>query len=461
LDSRRHQTLLPGVSAFAVDFVIPRIGVDLPVGIDPFLLYKSRDPRLADLHTLLMRVFTAGIEAVKREELDEARRLLQFPEPPEIGFGYTRRSKRGSGLGGMLTDLLIDTLVASPRLLERGIRHVEEMQLVSIGVGPDRISDIAANVLKRELIEYTQKQAGLWNIELQAGVPVEHYFDAASGEWRSGHFDLPVNPESGEPIILVPRRIVRTLPWINYGDFLRSEFVSVLKGRSSRVGQPQDSIGKRRIVAISRNEVERIEHYVRTKERAADQAAPSRDYLADENECADAEALKRRLSAIQPGTAQAADYQHLILEILNLLFNPDLIDGELEVRTAEGTERRDIMFTNDSDESFWTYVRTEHSGIFLMFETKNTSDLDNMHINQTATYLGDRLGRLGFVVTRQPLAHAQMLKLFSVYNDSQPRKVILVLTDADITAMLDLKCKGESPMRYIQRFYRKFRTSVQ
>ena len=146
---------------------------------------------------------------------------------------------------------------------------------------------------------------------------------------------------------------------------------------------------------------------------------------------------------------------------MNLLFNPDLIDCELEVRTTVGTERRDILFTNDSDESFWDFVRTEHSGIFLMFETKNTRGVENDHINQTATYLGDRLGRLGFIVTRQPVEHAQRLKLFSVYNDSQPRKIILVLSDADMNEMLDLKCRGESPMRYVQRLYRQFRTSVQ
>ena len=40
--------------------------------------------------------------------------------------------------------------------------------------------------------------------------------------------------------------------------------------------------------------------------------------------------------------------------------------------TFEGTERRDIVFTNDSDESFWEYIRTEHAGLFVMFEAKNT-----------------------------------------------------------------------------------------
>ena len=55
------------------------------------------------------------------------------------------------------------------RLQKHGVRHVEEMQLLASHIGPDRVSDIAANVLKQFLIEYTQRQAGIWQIPLRAG----------------------------------------------------------------------------------------------------------------------------------------------------------------------------------------------------------------------------------------------------------------------------------------------------
>ena len=96
------------------------------------------------------------------------------------------------------------------------------------------------------------------------------------------------------------------------------------------------------------------------------------------------ERLKDRLAAIAAGRSDAAHYQHVVLEILNYLFNPELIDGQPEVSTIDGTERRDIIFTNDSDENFWDYVRKEY-GILLMCETKNTEELDTDAINQTAT----------------------------------------------------------------------------
>ncbi len=96
-----------------------------------------------------------------------------------------------------------------------------------------------------------------------------------------------------------------------------------------------------------------------------------------------------------------------------------------------------------------------------MFEAKNTGSLENEHLNQTATYLGDRLGRVGFIVTRKPLQEPQLKKCFSVYNDSNPKKIILVLSDKDMVLMLQTKGSSGDPMKHIQKLYRDFRTSVQ
>jgi hypothetical protein len=96
-----------------------------------------------------------------------------------------------------------------------------------------------------------------------------------------------------------------------------------------------------------------------------------------------------------------------------------------------------------------------------MFEVKNTDSVETSHLNQTATYLGERLGRFGFLVTRKPPSEAKQKKTFSIYNDSNPRKIILILSDQDLREMLDMKCRRADPMRFIQRMYRKFRQSVQ
>lgn len=467
MNYKPQQPLLQGISQFDVDFVIPRVGVDVPLGIDPFLLFKSRAPIFSALHDTILTVFNTAIAALQEGTLSDAQYLFDFPEVSEIGLGYTAQSKRGSGLGNYLSRLIIETLQDSPALVERGVRHIEEMQLVSVGIAADRTSDIAANIIKQFLIDYTQKQSDLWNLPLRSGVPVNHIFDPERFEWYDDYVDLPVSPIDNSPIILVPRRIVRALPWINYDDYFRMEFSVYLRAKRVKAKleaaktEKQKRLGKHDVVAVTRSEIERIDRYIDKKEMTAAQAQPSLTYLDKSEVCREADRLKELLSQTPFGIAHASQFQRTVLEIVNYLFNPELIDGSLEVRTFDGTERRDIIFTNDSDETFWTYLRTEHSAFLLMFETKNTASLKPEHFNQTAVYLGDRLGRLGFIVTRNEASEANQRKAFSIYNDSHPRKIILVLSDNDLEEMLDIKCHSKNPMRYVQKIYREFRQSVQ
>jgi hypothetical protein len=130
----------------------------LPLCIDPLLLFKSRDPELRTLHTSIVEHFADGVSAIAKDDELGAKYILDFPEVAEIGFGYGASDKRGSGLGKILTTLLIGSLKVSPAIMERGIRHVEEMQLISPGIGPDRVGDIASNILKEYLIRYTLRQ---------------------------------------------------------------------------------------------------------------------------------------------------------------------------------------------------------------------------------------------------------------------------------------------------------------
>ena len=466
-DYKPHQPLLQGISPFEVDFVIPRVDIDVPLCIDPFLLFKSRDPAFSAMHDTILNVFNSAISALRGGNLSDAQYLFDFPEVFEIGLGYTAHGKRGSGLGSYLSRLIIETLNDSPALMDRGVRHVEEMQLVSVGIAADRTSDIAANIIKRFLIDYTQRQSVLWNLPLTIDVPVNHIFDPERFEWYDDYADLPVSPVDNSPIILVPRRIVRSLPWINYDDYLRMEFSAYLRAKRVKAKvraaktENQRLFDKNEIVTITRSEIERIDRFVDRKELTAAQAQPSLTYLEQSEVRPEADRLKELLSQMSPGAANASQFQRLFLEIANYLFNPELIDGSLEVKTVDGTERRDVIFTNDSDQPFWTYLRTEHSSFLLMFEAKNTAGLTPGHYNQTATYLGDRLGRLGFIVTRNEASEANQRKAFSIYNDSSPRKIILVLSDSDLMKMLDMKCNGEDPMRYVQKIYRVFRQSVQ
>ena len=195
------------------------------------------------------------------------------------------------------------------------------------------------------------------------------------------------------------------------------------------------SPSKAEVTSISRVETSIIDAYVNQKEQQAAAAQPILPPLTDSS--ADTgESLLLRLGKISAGRSDATAYQGLVLDILTFVFCPDLIDGRLEERTIDGTERRDIIFTNDSDSTFLNYVRTSHESLFVMFEVKNTDELTMAALNQAATYLGDRIGRLGYIVTRKPPGDNLLRKQISIYNDSNPRKVLLILSDLDLEELV-------------------------
>lgn len=400
--AKRFTPLIKNISQFEVDFVIPLVGADIQLGIDPFLLFKSRDKNLSALHNEIISFFDHSVDLIKRNKISRARELLRFPEVREIGLGYTERGKAGSGVGEILGDSIIDALCQSPDFLERGIKHVEEVQLISVGIGRDRISDITGNLIKQYLIEYTQQQSQLWNIEMKTDVPVENIFDSESMEWVDGYYDLPISEFDQTAMIFVPRRIVRVLPWINYAEFSNIEFSAFLRAKKqNQQSRHTHATYKPEIVSISRRSISKIENYVNRKEASASEAQPSVTYLNEKGICPHSEKLKKKLTRIEAGRAEASIFQRTVLEIINFLFNPELIDGRMEERTIDGTERRDIIFINDSDNTFWRYVRNKHSSFLIMFEAKNTDNLKPDNFNQTNTYMGNALGRLAFIVSRK------------------------------------------------------------
>ena len=456
----KDPTAFPQLRQLEVDFVIPSLVSDLPLCVDPFLLFKSRDPELRLLHASIVEHFAEGISAIAKGDEQDAKYILDFPEVAEIGFGYGLSGKRGSGLGKTLTNLLIGSLELSPAILQRGVRHVEEMQLISPGIGPDRVGDIASNILKEYLIQYTQRQCEMHNLPVRTLVPVSHVYDLKERCWRDGYYDLPVNSEDRGAILFVPRRIVRQLPWINYDNFVKTEFRAYLESRK-RVGRvPGRAPSKAEVTSTSRVETSIIDAYVKQREQQAAGAQPILPAVMDSS--ADTgESLLTRLAAIPSGQSDATAYQGVVLDILTFVFCPDLIDGRLEDRTIDGTERRDIIFTNDSDTTFLGYVRTSHESLFVMFEVKNTDELTMAALNQAATYLGDRIGRLGYIVTRKPPGDNLLRKQISIFNDSNPRKVLLILSDLDLEELIKLRMQDVSPIPWLQKHYRKFRTAAQ
>jgi hypothetical protein len=443
-----------GLSQRSVDFVIPRLDADSPLCIDPFLMFKSPRADLRAAHQDLLNVFGEVFAAFAAGDRARAVELVDFPEVNEVRLGYATSGNPGRGIGRSLSKLVVETLEASPALLDRGLRHVEELQLFAVGIAEDRISDLAANVLKDFLLKYTQEQAQLWGIPTSDGVPLEHIWDTATRTWTDRYVCMPVDPQTNAGILLVPRWIVRRLPWINYDDYETSTLRLFLGDRK----RLKAGVAKPRGVEITRSNVHLVERYIDRKEKERAQARPIarlERISPDEASTSDSGATASLLEELPPGPAQAGAFQRVVLETLNTALEPELVDGMEQVRTDSGVEIRDLIFTNNSDLPFLRYLMHNHGCHTIIFECKNKTELQIDDVNQLANYLGDALGYCGFLVGRGPASQAILRKCRATYNKGQPHRVVLPLCDQDLVAMVRAKDAGLSASDVLRRRYRQ------
>lgn len=182
------------------------LGIDTRLFIDPFLipftkaneLKEGREKELlyfSNVLKLLMAVETKG-DATWRS----AEKLLKFHEVPGFNFGYSKK-RPGSGFGDKLTNQILTT---AHEIVRKGIVDPVIFELVGIfeeGIGCDRISDMICKVLFENFSLYTQRVFKDCKVDFQPTV------------YKGKTLNLPQNPtKPNEPILLVPKDILRDLP---------------------------------------------------------------------------------------------------------------------------------------------------------------------------------------------------------------------------------------------------------
>ncbi len=460
-----------------VDFVIPNLAEDLQLYVDPFLFYKSQNPEFQAVHALLQRFFEVAIGKAKVGNERVARRMMSFPEVEETMLGLSTGSHKGRGLGlstgedRSRGDVIYREIVSNEDILQRGIQHLAEMQLLIEGVGFDMVSDMITNIAKPFFIAYTQRQCHLHNIPIERGLNLEHIFDWDELEWDDQLVDLPASPLTGTPILLVPKAVVRRFAEIDYKDFWNSTYRYILRdievqkslqalGREPKITWKEINekygFSKSAVVQVLHEDPDLKRAYFTQKEREIpDDAFPIN---LDVIEGTDKEVMPvanyiTELRAIEPGNADAKRYEALIIRILSRLFAPPLIDPHSQVKTADGREIVDITFYNAAHAGFWGDIKQQHGGVVVIFELKNMIDLANEEYFQLAARLDDIKGKFGILVARSKDNLDKQRAYRRLHNE---RKVILTITDEDIIQMLRNIEDGLLATQHLQRMYRTF-----
>jgi hypothetical protein len=211
------------------DVLLP---VDTLLFVDPFLVYRERGKRWARTHDKLVDFFNLVLELMLKSMTTGGRfnrqsahyraaaNLLIFPEPFEFCLGYGD-TPRGSGTGHGLRSVMLEAAETTIQLGIERIDHFEELTLFQDQIGPDRISDVVCNVLKADFVAYTKdiiSRHGL--VDHAQRLPVQHAsWKRDPPRWENLSAELPRNPFTGAPILLVPERFLRNLPTVDPGEF--------------------------------------------------------------------------------------------------------------------------------------------------------------------------------------------------------------------------------------------------
>lgn len=205
----------------------PILDVDTRLFIDPALLRATESPEFVESYAEVTNYFADVVKVIKRIERPndrmwrEADSRLTFPEIGGLSIGYASKGTSGSGMGPKLRAQLLET---ARQVVSAGVEDPAMFELVGIfedGIGADRISDMISKIIGKDLIRFTQRVCS------DCGIPMGAHRIAALGIEE----DLPVNPLTKRPLILVPREILRDLPVAeDYADIrFASQFNATLR----------------------------------------------------------------------------------------------------------------------------------------------------------------------------------------------------------------------------------------
>lgn len=180
---------------------------DVPLFIDPFLLYKIAKPGYKDVHDSMFE-YLCFLRDLSSETLseDQIKEWFLFREVKQNWLGFSFLNNRGRGPGRKFaTDLIhgfseLNGADPSP--------HLERFRLLKMGIGVDGISDFAMRFATKLLAEYTQSlaisklrpdQCAEWHVPNTS-------FDYEERRWEGATYYLPTFDD--DFVLLTPRDIL-------------------------------------------------------------------------------------------------------------------------------------------------------------------------------------------------------------------------------------------------------------
>lgn len=431
-----------------VDFAIPFLDEDIPLYVDPFLLWKSPAMQDNSLHTLLVRSFNHLGKLVLEGREDEAvGSLVRSSECQEVGLGLSK-TRRGTRISSETATQITSLFRLIPQVRLAGFAHVEEIQLLVDNISKDRISDLTCSFLKSFLIDYTIDRANKHGIPMRRLV-VTNIFDSRKQVFYDEEVTVPCNPETDEPILFVPKHWLREIPWINLDEYIRGFDTNNLMLSESETGK------RGAVLTYNRHHYDSVRLYVEAKERTQDDCR--NDPLFRPIPVISARRKLGTITDLPTGTGDSADrkYEGAVCQLMASLLYPNLDFAAEQSRVDSGALIRDLIFYNNRSMDFLQDIYDDFGARQIVMELKNVAKVEREHVNQLNRYLSGHLGRFGVLITRNPLPRSVFRNTIDLWAGQ--RKCIVALTDEDVKTMVSVyESRQRTPIEVLKRAYIDF-----
>ncbi len=430
-----------------VDFAIPFLDEDIPLYIDPFLLWKINSQQDNSLHTTIVTLFNQlGYQYINGKEKESKQILIELSECNEVGLGNSK-NRKGKKIGDKTATEILNLFRYIPQINKQGFQHFEEIQLLVNNISKDRISDISSSLIKSFLIDYTIDQCNKLNIPIEkCNIPV---YDYKTLQIKSEETYLPINPINKQPIIFTPKRWLKYIPWVTYDDYFKNYYIVDVEKHFDR------KLNRVEILNFNRHNYNLIQSYISLKEKE------SKDLTNDPlfNQIPVLSAKRKISSILKLPTGKTnnsdRDYENLMCQTLASLLYPHLDFAKEQSRTESGTQIRDLIFYNNRSFDFLKDIYDLYEARQLVIELKNVKTIQREHINQLNRYLTDNFGRFGIIFTRNKVPKNIFKNTIDLWSGQ--RRCILVMDDSDLQFMGEVyDSKQRLPIEVIKRKYIEF-----
>jgi hypothetical protein len=213
---------------------------DLPLFIDPFLLFNSDKKKYQEMHGEILNYLAfLRDRSISKGRMPDGllRSWYCFPEVTQTWLGYSKIGNKGKGPGMEFARALNDNLngVFSNFDNNRISRssHLEKLCLIKENTGRDNISDFVTNLIKGYLLEYTQNFALKYiNKSYLRRFTARHAkFNYKTSTWNAERFTLPAwiaFQKRVDYALLTPKDLLtKDDNWINKTD-LTNKFNNIV-----------------------------------------------------------------------------------------------------------------------------------------------------------------------------------------------------------------------------------------